>query len=402
VTTSGGRRSDRASARRAGDLLRWAVGAVDDGRAPAGTTAGDRPPLPPPPPPAAGLADLTERAEYHRITPILHAVAGHIPDLDPTVGASLEASYHYAVRRHLFVLDDLAWVARVLGDLAPDVLVIKGPVLSSAVYARPDLRSYGDLDIVVRAQAFARAVELLTEAGATFCEPDWPTVVGRRHGEVALALPSGTVVDLHWHLIPLGTMRDRFTVVMATLFDRARTVSIDGRRYRTLAAEDTVVHLALHAVLCGGDRLGWLVDLDQALHPATGDAPDLDAVVSTARSWGAIGALASQLERLGRVLEPATAADATLRSTTARVARTATALADRIQPPERSTGSRTVGVALAWAAAPTLAASAVELTRMGARWARGQSDDHVHVDGRPTPPPTDRQWRDYLATVPSV
>ena len=35
-----------------------------------------------------------------------------------------------------------------------------------------------------------------------------------------------------------------------------RTVEIDGRPYRTLGAEDTVVHLALHAVLCGGDRLG--------------------------------------------------------------------------------------------------------------------------------------------------
>jgi hypothetical protein len=331
----------------------------------------------------------------------VHAVAERLPDLDPTQRASLAASYHFAVRRHLFVLDDLAWVGAVLAELAPDVLVIKGPVLSSLIYARPDLRSYGDLDIVVPAAAFGRAVGLLIDAGATFCEPDWATVVARRHGEVALALPSGTVVDLHWHLIPLGTMRDRFSVPMASVFERARTVSIDGRPYRTLGADDTVVHLALHAVLCGGDRLGWLVDLHQALSPASGDAPDLDAVVATARAWGATGALASQFERLGRTVAPVPGAHERLGSTTARVARAATALADRIQPPERSTGARTVGVALAWATAPTVAASAAVLIRMGARRALGRSDDHARpgLDTRPTSP-TPQQWQDYLATVP--
>lgn len=399
MATGSGRTSDRVRARRAGELLRWAVATVED--PPATGPPGGRELAPPPS--AAGLDDLTERAEYHRITPVLHAVADRIADLDPTVADSLAASYHYAVRRHLFVLDDLAWVADTLAELLPDVLVIKGPVLSSVVYRRPDLRSYGDLDIVVRGGAFARAVELLTAAGATWREPDWDAVVARRLGEVALALPSGTVLDLHWHLIPLGAMRDRFTIPMGALFDRARTVVIDGTPRRTLGAEETVAHLALHAVLCGGDRLGWVEDLHQSLHPGRGEAPELAAVAEVARAWGAEAALASQLERVRRVVGPVAAADRVLTSATARVARAGTALTDRLQPIERSTGARTLGVAVAWATAPSPGASAVELARMGTRWVRRRGVDRSTVADRvhPVAPPSTRQWREYLATVPS-
>lgn len=388
-----GRSSDRERARRAGDLLCWSLRALAD----PSPDARDRPPS------AAGLDDLTERAEYHRITPVVHSVGGDLVDLDPAVAESLEASYHYAVRRHLFVLDDLAWVAATLAELAPDVLVIKGPVLASVIYARPDLRSYGDLDIVVRAEALARSVELLTAAGAVLREPDWDDAIARRLGEVSLALPSGTILDLHWHLIPIGSMRDRFHVPMDELFDRARTVTIDGRPHRTLGAEDTVVHLALHAVLCGGDRLGWIEDLRQSLDPRRGATPDPAAVVSTARAWGAIGALTSQVTRLERLFGPRrdTGSVPTATSTTATVARLTTALADRIQPPERSTGEPTIGVALAWAAAPTAAASAVALAGMGARWVRRRGAE------RPVPPPVDAvrrpptpgQWQAYLAAV---
>ena len=397
VASTGGRAADRARARRAGELLRWSLVAIHDdevARAPTRAT----------PPAAAGIGDLTERAEYHRLTPILHSLAGRLPDLDPSVAAALEASYHFAVRRHLFVLDDLAWVAAVLDDLTPDVLVIKGPILSAVVYDRADLRSYGDLDVVVRADGFARAVELLTDAGATFREPDWNAAVARRLGEVSLALPSGTVLDLHWHLVPIGTMRDRFTIDMGALFESARTVAVDGRPYRTLAPEATVVHLALHAVLCGGDRLGWLEDLHQALRPAAGAAPDHGAVLDVARSWGATGALAVQLDRLDRTVgsgaRSATGVGPT--SASAGLARVAARAADRLQPPERSTGERTAGVTLAWATAPTVSRSALELGRMGTRWVRRQGEvrpERVRDGTEATPPPTPRQWRDYLATV---
>lgn len=371
-------------------MLRWATVAVVRGHDAA-----------PPPPPAAGLHDVAERAEYHRITPLVHAVADRIGDLEPTVRASLAASYHHAVRRHLFVLDDLRWVGAVLAELDPTVLVIKGPVLSGAVYARPDLRTYGDLDVVVPARSFARAVELLTAAGAAFCEPDWQLAVSRRHGEVALGLPSGTVVDLHWHVVPIGAMRDRFTVPMGPIIERARTVVLDGHPCRTLDPSDTVVHLALHAALCGGDRLGWLVDLHAALDPAVGDPPALDAVVATARGWGVEMALASQLDRVQRLLGPVPGVDDALGSPMARRTRRATELADRLQPPERSTGARTIGVALGWATAPTAAGSAVQLARMGIRWATGRSDDHEAHAGELERPrqPSAAAWRDYLATV---
>jgi hypothetical protein len=86
---------------------------------------------------------------------------------------------------------------------------------------------------------------------------------------------------------------------MEDVFRQARTVEIGGLSYRTLSVEHEVVHLALHAVLSGGHRLGWLKDLEQAM--ATQQL-DWDAVASTARAWGAAPALALQARRVDRLV----------------------------------------------------------------------------------------------------
>jgi hypothetical protein len=379
-------------------VLRWALTTIAS--APGGVG--------PAPPPARGLTDLADRAEYHRVTPIVHAVADRIDDLEPPVAAALASSYHHAVRQHLFARDDLAWVVDALDPLDTDVLAIKGPVLAAAIYDQSDRRSYSDLDVVVPPEHFHRAANLLLAAGARVAEPDWASVVDRRLGEVAFVLPSGTQLDLHWHLVPIGLMRDRFSISMPERFARARVVDIDGRRYRTLGPADTAVHLALHAVLCGGDRLGWLEDLRHALSPATGDRIEPAELVEVARSWGADAALAVQLSRAARLYRTPRlriAADAARSLPSARVVDALTSVADRAQPLEASNGERTVPVALAWAAAPSVRATGAELTRMGARWARRRREPGSPGHRRPGAPdapgapPSPADWAAYLDAV---
>jgi hypothetical protein len=370
----------RSPARRAGAVLRWALGASDGARVEG-------------PPPAHGVHDLAERAEYHGISPIVHQAADQLAGLDASVARQLASSYHHAVRRHLFVLDYLAAIHTWLADLEDPWLVIKGPVLAEVLYARPDQRAYSDLDVVVPRGALDPTVRRLIDHGAVPVDPEWADLLARRRGEVELRLPSGTVVDLHWRLINMPDVRDRFAIVVPRLFERAATIEIDARRYCTLGREDTIVHLALHAVLSGGDRLVWIKDLERAL---AAEPQDWDVVAATARSWGALPALAAQLHRARRLLGSAIPDDALAAVADGRSWAQVGRLADGLTPPETSTGELTLAKRVSRATAPTAAASWRELWRAvsrGARrsaqqrgWARRSEAARAAPDVLPTPP----------------
>jgi hypothetical protein len=322
---------------------------------------------PTPTPSAAGLDDLARRAEYHGISPLVHRCAPRLVDLDPRVRDTLEASYHHAVRRHLFILDDLASLHAWLGQLDEPWVVVKGPVLAETIYPRPDLRSYTDIDVVVPRPSFETVLEVLADHGAHPRDPDWRELLAAGRGEIEVCLPSGSIVDLHWALINMPHVRRRFPVDHAMVLARTRTVDIEGRRYRTLGEHDTIVHLALHAVLSGGDRLVWVEDLHQATN-----VPDLDWVglADAARSWGALPALSAQLARRQRLLGVAPPADVRRVLSPSRAWSVACALGDRVAPPEASVGAMSVAKRLSQASAPTSAGVLVALGRSVSRGVR--------------------------------
>src|SRR5207248_3252817 len=71
-------------------------------------------------------------------------------------------------------------------------------------------------------------------------------------------------------------------VSMDDVFQRARTVTVDGVTIQTPDAADTLIHLALHACLAGGGRLVWLKDIEQAV---VNDRPHWDDVIRRSAEW---------------------------------------------------------------------------------------------------------------------
>jgi hypothetical protein len=94
---------------------------------------------------------------------------------------------------------------------------------------------------------------------------DWRAVRALGDGECEFLLPNGTQIDLHWDVINDGSVRPGFAVPAGELFAQSRAVDLDGLTVRTFSTVDTVLHLALHGCRSGGDRLRWLLDLQQSL-----------------------------------------------------------------------------------------------------------------------------------------
>jgi hypothetical protein len=256
----------------------------------------------------AGLEALLAQADHHQLLAAArrHRVSGcvrnsvrHLPSaVEPAVVQALDEDSAAAVAQQMRALSALHQVGGVLNDAVSTWAAVKGPVLAAHVYDRPDLRSYKDVDVLVRPSELAVALEALEAAGCTVLDRNWTLLRERALGELHVLVSSGIIIDLHWSLLYEPDLRRVFRAPTDVLLDRSVEVDVAGLAVRTLDPFDTVVHLAVHAAVSGGDRLVWLKDLEQALR----HLDDPDGLAATARQWQAQLPVAAMLTRTGRLL----------------------------------------------------------------------------------------------------
>jgi hypothetical protein len=246
------------------------------------------------------LAQLAHHAARHRVVPFLAAAVrtSEVPVSDEAM-ASLARTHATRTAAHLRVLADLDSVRDALSAGDVPYLVIKGPVLSEHLYPSADLRMYEDLDLLTPPGFFERAVDALRGSGSLLLDRNWALTRADTRGQLHLQLPMGTLADVHWHLLNRENVREGFAIRTDELFDRAREVRVADRLLPTLDPVDTLLHVALHAALSGGDRLVWLKDIERVLIV---DEPPWDAVIERARTWKAGRSVAIALSRSRRSL----------------------------------------------------------------------------------------------------
>jgi hypothetical protein len=288
------------------------------------------------------LPQLALHASRHRVAPFLRR-ALHAARLQPRgqAAAELERTHAHWTAVHLMALEDLSTIAAVFGQAGVDTLVIKGPVLAEHHYPSADLRTYDDLDLVVRPADFETAIDALEGSGFELVDRNWELIRGEARAQLHLRLPLGTLADVHWSLLNRGSVRDTFDVPTEQLFANARTLTIAGRQVRTLDEADTLLHLGVHATLSGGDRLIWSKDIERAIGV---DRPDWDELLRRARAWRAGSTAAVALDRARRTLG-AEVPEAVLRELYGSgMRRVITTMVDRWRPPERSIGEMSASV----------------------------------------------------------
>ena len=172
-------------------------------------------------------------------------------------GAWLE--HRYRSRMALYTLDG---VIRALGELAGEVVLLKG-----VAYLRQELpmsrgRAFDDVDVLVPAGVLAAAEARLGEAGWITEKPDpydqhyyraWShELPPMRHPDLPMQL------DLHHAILPpTGRARPDSARLLA------RAVAVPGTPWRVLGPADQVLHVAAHLVQdsdCTG-KLRELLDL---------------------------------------------------------------------------------------------------------------------------------------------
>lgn len=160
--------------------------------------------------------------------------------------------------------------------------VLKGSAHAHLLYPDPALRSFGDIDLLVRGADLPKAVELLVAAGGRRRHPEPRRGFDRRFTKGACVVTApGYEIDLH-RTFASG----RFGLQMdpEALFERSEAYDLGGCTLEALAAEERFLHACYHAVLGSAQpRLSALRDVAQM---AIAGRFDSDRVLSIAERWG--------------------------------------------------------------------------------------------------------------------
>lgn len=237
--------------------------------------------------------------------------AAGVEGLDATLLA-LDHARLAGLHVHLRALADLATIAPTFEAARIPWAVLKGPALAELVYPRPDLRSYGDLDLLVAPEAFGDALEALEALGGRVLDLNWRLAAEMVRGEISLALPSGTQLDLHWHPINDVAVRRRLGLRTEELLGRAQVANLRGVSSRVLGPLDSLVYVAVHGCLSGGYRLVWLEDVHRSV---VAFPPGWEELLADASDGGVsflVGLMLDRVRRLRRTPVPSGLVEALL------------------------------------------------------------------------------------------
>lgn len=161
------------------------------------------------------------------------------------------------------------------------VVLLKGPALAHSYYPSPAWRSYGDLDLLVRARDWRVACAVVSELGFHRLIPEPRPGFDERFGKGASHEDGeGFQVDLHRTLTlgPFGLW-----LQPDELFERTLEMEIGGRKLQRLDDASSLLHVCIHASL--GRKKPLLMPLRDVLQVAWSGRVDWAQLRSDARRW---------------------------------------------------------------------------------------------------------------------
>lgn len=229
---------------------------------------------------AGGWERLARAAGTHGVQGWLARSLRGRPGVPPAFQIPLQATALKIAASHRKLLGQ---AEKVLGLLEPEsTVVLKGPALVERHYGDATLRSYGDLDVLVRPRDFVSSLAALEAAGYVLSDRNWDFLVQDLRGQVHLMSPTGAdTVELHWHLVNASRQRRMLRMGPEEGWDAVEPARLGDAQGLVLVRDAEVAHLALHAAMHGCNRLVWLLDIAAV---ARGDV-DWDRVEARLRRW---------------------------------------------------------------------------------------------------------------------
>lgn len=181
------------------------------------------------------------------------------------------------------LLEQLVGILSNLRRAGVDAIPFKGPMLALRAYGDLGLRSFADLDFLIRPSKIQACMDCLGELGYRQTDRLTPRQWRAFYsycGQDILFGP-GAPVEPHWEFAPRTLSID---IDYPALWSRARLRAQDGTEVLAMAPEDELTSLCLHGAKERWTRLKWVADVAEFVR----QQPDLDwdAVVTRSQEQG--------------------------------------------------------------------------------------------------------------------
>lgn len=178
---------------------------------------------------------------------------------------------------------ELLAVVELLSGGGIEHRVVKGPASAHLDYPDPAMRTFADIDVLVRSEQWDDAVDLLSKSGLAraYLEPR-PGFDRRFSKGNTFTMRSGYELDLHRTLIqgPFGQ-----SLVLDDLWAEPATFALAGEWLNALPDDERFLNACFHAAL--GDIPPRLVLLRDVAQLALVTGVDTDRVIALAVTWQA-------------------------------------------------------------------------------------------------------------------
>jgi hypothetical protein len=243
--------------------------------------------------PGGAWAELLGRARGQRLTGFLAlAVREGALTTRPDQAEQAATAHREAMATVLLLERLLLDTTCLLTREGIAVRVLKGSSLAHLDYPALELRSFGDVDLLVRSEQFDDAVAVLARAGHSRRFPQPRPGFDRRFSKgTSFVTDEGTEIDLHrtFAMGPFG-----LTMKLEDLWARASTFRVGGVDLCALGREERFLHTCFHASL--GDNPPRLLALRDVAQLLLGGRLDLHLVRALAASWQADAVLARAVQ----------------------------------------------------------------------------------------------------------
>jgi len=216
------------------------------------------------------VVELVRSVDWSRLLVLAegHGVLGHLAktlseieqDLVPTeIRQTLLERHRAQVFSTLRMTAELFRVLNLFAARDISAIVVKGPVLAMQAYGDPAMRSYGDLDLLVRQRDIRCATESLQATGYRATVSLLAIDAGKIPGQYFFSKPEANlVIELHNDLTLRYFPR---SLPLEKLFARRVLVHLDGHKTPALAVEDELVYISVHGATHLWERLCWIADV---------------------------------------------------------------------------------------------------------------------------------------------
>lgn len=181
----------------------------------------------------------------------------------PSIPEEVHNKLQACVRaQNLFALSLTAELLQILDRFSADgieALLIKGPSVSLLAYGDSAVRTYADLDLIVRHRDILKATRHLISAGFAADVPETAIRAQKIPGEYFFARPdTRCIIELHSE--PTFRYYPR-PMPIEDLYSRQRRMILDGRAVPVLSLEDELLLNCIHGGKHFWERLIWIADI---------------------------------------------------------------------------------------------------------------------------------------------